>query len=178
MQLVRAGRPAEDRFLRVLDEAPVPERAAVLLPASRLLADAQELVLRASPTGVIWPNNRSVVELAPHLDWLALVALVFPSFRDGRAYSQARILRERYGFRGELRATGEVLRDQLLFLQRAGFDSFEISKHEDAYKFAEAVARYSVFYQPAADGRMSAPAARLAARQRSALAGTVMPSMA
>jgi len=125
MRLVKAGRIIEDRFVRVLDEAPVPEGAAVVLPATRLLADARDLVLRQAPTGVIWPNDRKIAELAPYLDWIALVALVFPTFRDGRAYSQARLLRERYQFRGELRATGQVLRDQLLFLQRAGFDAFE-----------------------------------------------------
>jgi uncharacterized protein (DUF934 family) len=88
------------------------------------------------------------------------VALVFPTFKDGRAYSQARLLRERHQFRGELRATGQVLRDQLLFLQRAGFDSFEVKKDNDAAAFAEAVHRYSVFYQPTGDGRLSARNAR------------------
>jgi uncharacterized protein (DUF934 family) len=160
MPLVKAGHIVEDRFVRVLDDAPVPEGAAVILPAARLLADAPELVLRQAPTGVIWPNDRKVAELAPYLDWIALVALVFPNFRDGRAYSQARLLRERYQFRGELRATGQVLRDQLLFLQRAGFDGFEVTKEADAAAFAEAVRRYSVFYQPAADGCASTLTAR------------------
>jgi uncharacterized protein (DUF934 family) len=160
MPLVKAGRIVEDRFVRVVDDAPVPEGVAVILPAARLLADARELVLRQAPTGVIWPNDRRVAELAPYLDWIALVALVFPNFRDGRAYSQARLLRERYAFRGELRATGQVLRDQLLFLQRAGFDAFEATKEADAVAFAEAVRRYSVFYQPTADGRMSTLIAR------------------
>jgi uncharacterized protein (DUF934 family) len=160
MPLVKAGRIVEDRFVRVLDDAPVPEGVPVLLPATRLIADARELVLRQAPTGVIWPNDRRVAELAPYLDWLALVALVFPSFKDGRAYSQARIIRERQAFRGELRATGQVLRDQLLFLQRAGFDSYEVSKDKDAAAFAEAVHRYSVFYQPTGDGRASARLAR------------------
>jgi uncharacterized protein (DUF934 family) len=160
MQLVKAGSIAEDRFVRVLDDAPVPEGVPVLLPAARLIADARELVLRQAPTGVIWPNDRKIAELAPYLDWLALVALVFPTFKDGRAYSQARLLRERYEFRGELRATGQVLRDQLLFLQRAGFDSFEVKKDSDAAAFAEAVHRYSVFYQPTGDGRLSARNAR------------------
>ena len=68
------------------------------------------------------------------------MALVFPTFRDGRAYSQARLLRERHEFRGELRATGQVLRDQLMFLHRAGFDAFEVTKDSDAAAFAEAVA--------------------------------------
>src|SRR5436305_2299170 len=162
MPLVKAGHIIEDRFVRVLDEAPVPEGIAVILPATRLLADAGELVLRQAPTGVIWPNERKVAELAPYLDWLALVALVFPNFRDGRAYSQARILRERYHFRGELRATGQILRDQCLFLQRAGFDAFELTKAADAPAFVAAVQRYSVFYQPAADGRASTLTARLA----------------
>jgi uncharacterized protein (DUF934 family) len=162
MPLVRAGHIIEDRFVRVLDDAPVPEGVAVILPAARLLADARDLVLRQAPTGVIWPNDRKVAELAPYLDWIALVALVFPNFRDGRAYSQARLLRERYQFRGELRATGQVLRDQLLFLHRAGFDAFEVTKDADATAFAEAVRRYSVFYQPTGDGRTSTLTARRA----------------
>ena len=126
--------------------------------------------LRAAtaPTGVLWPNNRNVAELAPYLDKLALVALVFPTFKDGRAYSQARLLRERYGFRGELRATGDVLRDQFLFLVRAGFDAFEVKKDADAAAFAASLARYSVFYQPAADGRVvRVPAAARGPARRS-----------
>jgi uncharacterized protein (DUF934 family) len=161
MQLVKAGRIVEDRFTRVLDDAPVPEGVPVMLPAARLLADARELVLRQAPVGVIWPNDRRIAELVPYLDWIALVALVFPTFKDGRAYSQARLLRERHGFRGELRATGQVLRDQLLFLQRAGFDSFEVTKDADASHFAEAIQRYSVFYQPTGDGRQSTLRTRL-----------------
>ena len=153
MPLVKAGRIVEDRFVRVVDDAPVPDGAAAILPAARFLADAHELVLRQAPIGVVWPNDRKVAELAPYLDWIALVALVFPTFRDGRAYSQARLLRERHEFRGELRATGQVLRDQLLFLHRAGFDAFEVTKDADAAAFAEAVDRYSVFYQPTGDGR-------------------------
>ena len=124
MQLVKGCRIVDDRFVRVLDDAPLPEGVPVIVPAARLLADAHELVLRQAPTGVIWPNDRRIAELAPYLDWVALVALVFPTFKDGRAYSQARLVRERYAFRGELRATGQVLRDQLLFMHRAGFDAF------------------------------------------------------
>ena len=156
MPLVKAGRVVEDRFVRVLDDALLPEGVPVLLPAARLIADARDLVLRQAPTGVIWPNDRRVNELAPFLDWLTAVALVFPTFKDGRAYSQARLIRERYQFRGELRATGQVLRDQLLFLQRAGFDAFEVTKEKDAAVFAEVAQRYSVFYQPTGDGRRSA----------------------
>jgi uncharacterized protein (DUF934 family) len=161
MRLVKAGRVVEDRFVRVLDEAPIPEGVPVLIPAARFLADAGEILVRDAPTGVLWPNNRRVNELAPYLDRLALVALAFPAFKDGRAYSQARLIREHYGFRGELRATGDILRDQFMFLLRAGFDAFEVRKDADADAFAEAVKRYSVFYQPTGDGRLSAARARL-----------------
>ncbi len=161
MPLVKAARIVRDRYLRIDDDAPVAEHDPIIVPAARFLADADDFARREAPTGVIWPNNRSVAELAPYLDGLTLVALVFPTFRDGRAYSQARVLRERYGFRGELRATGQVLRDQFLFLLRAGFDAFEVVKTADAEAFEEAVRRYSVFYQPTGDGRTTVSRARL-----------------
>jgi uncharacterized protein (DUF934 family) len=156
MPLVKAGHVVDDAYVRVLDDAPLPDDAPVLLTAQRFIADAPELLQRSAPIGVIWPNDRKVAELAPWIDRLSLIALVFPKFRDGRAYSQARLLRERFGFRGELRATGDVLRDQFQFLLRAGFDAFEVKKPADAKVFAEAAARFSVFYQPSADGRTPA----------------------
>ncbi len=98
--------------------------------------------------GVIWPNNKDVLELAPVIDRLALVALVFPKFRDGRAYTQARLLRERLGFTGELRATGNVLRDQFLLMVRCGFDALDVAKDSDAAAVEKELHTYSVFYQP------------------------------
>ena len=164
MPLVKRGRIVADPYVRIADDAPVADDVAVIVPAARFLADAAKIARRAAPTGVLWPNDRRVAELAPWLDRLALVALAFPTFRDGRAYSQARQLRERYGFRGELRATGDVLRDQFLFFIRAGFDSLEVRKDADAAAFAETVGRYSVFYQPSADGRVSTARQRLLSR--------------
>ena len=152
MPLVEAGHIVEDTYVRALDDAPIPDGVPVIVPAARFIADARDLVQREAPIGVLWPNDRKVAELVPWLDHLSLVALVFPKFRDGRAYSQARLLRERFGYRCELRATGDVLRDQFQFLLRAGFDSFEVKKPADALVFAKAAARYSVFYQPSADG--------------------------
>ena len=126
------------------------------IPAARFLEDPEAVLKRAGKVGVIWPNNRDLDDLVPYLDRLAAVALVFPSFRDGRAYSQARLLRERHGYDGEMRATGQVLRDQFVFMSRAGFDAFEVKKDADADAFAETVKRYSVFYQPTGDGRVTA----------------------
>src|SRR5881227_1363937 len=106
MPLVKQGRIATDVFLHVADGAELPGDGAALVSAARFLEDPEALLRRAGKLGVIWPNNRDVDDLVPYLDRLALVVLVFPSFRDGRAYTQARLLRERYQYRGELRATG------------------------------------------------------------------------
>lgn len=165
MPLIKDCRVIPDRYVHVLDDAPLPEGVPVIVPAARFLADAPEILQRETSVGVIWPNNRRVAELAPYLDRLALVALVFPNFKDGRAYSQARLLRERYDFRGELRATGQILRDQFLFLARAGFDVLEVAKASDVGAFEQALARYSVFYQPVGESRVPVAWRRVAQRR-------------
>jgi len=164
MPLVKGGHSIADEFVRITEDAELPAQGAILVSETRFLAGPDALLNRAGKLGVVWPNNRDVDDLVPYLDRLAMVALVFPSFRDGRAYSQARLLRERYGFRGELRATGQVLRDQFVFMLRAGFDAFEVKKQADAEAFTETVKRYSVFYQPTGDGRLSALHQRLQLR--------------
>ena len=156
MPLVNGGKIADDSFAKLAVDTPLPEGGDILVPAERFIGEADALLERAGKVGVIWPNNRDLDDLVPYLDRLAAVALVFPSFRDGRAYSQARLLRERHGYEGEMRATGQVLRDQFVFMSRAGFDAFEVKKDADADAFAATVQRYSVFYQPTGDGRVAA----------------------
>src|SRR5690242_10022084 len=154
MPLVKGGKIVSDPFAHIADGAELPQ-GCVLVSAARFLDDPESLVRRGK-VGVIWPNSRNVDDLVPYLDRVAAVALVFPTFRDGRAYSQARLLRERYSYRGELRATGQVLRDQFVFMLRAGFDAFDVKKQADAEAFAQTVHRYSVFYQPTGDGKLTA----------------------
>jgi uncharacterized protein (DUF934 family) len=156
MPLVKNAKISNDAFVHVADDAPLPADGAILISAARFLEDPDAISRRLGKTGVIWPNNRDLDDLVPYHDRLAAVALVFPSFRDGRAYSQARLLRERFLYRGELRATGQVLRDQFVFMLRAGFDAFEVKKAADAEAFAQTAKRYSVFYQPTGDGRVTA----------------------
>jgi uncharacterized protein (DUF934 family) len=156
MPLVKNGKIATDGFAHVPDGAELPGEGAILVTAARFLEDAEALLRRVGKLGVIWPNNRDVDDLVPWLGRLSVIALVFPTFRDGRAYSQARLLRERYGYDGELRAAGQVLRDQFVFMLRAGFDAFEVRKESDAEAFADTAKRYSVFYQPTGDGRVTA----------------------
>ena len=116
-----------------------------------------------------WPavslaNTDPVEDLAPHVGRLRLIVLNFPKFSDGRAYSQARLLRGRLGYTGELRATGGVLQDQLPFMLRCGFDSFESEQKGFEEALAKARTLFSVVYQPAEDDRAPASLLRLSRR--------------
>src|SRR3984957_7041756 len=102
MPLVKGGKITDDALVHVADDAEIPGEGAILISGARFLEDPESLSRRAGRTGVIWPNSRDVDDLVPYLDRLAVVALVFPTFRVGRAYSQARLLREGNGFRGVL----------------------------------------------------------------------------
>jgi uncharacterized protein (DUF934 family) len=153
MRYIKNGQIAADPFVYVEGDEPVPADVPVIVAADWLLsATAAQLESRSAPLGVAWPNDKPESNLAPFLAQLSLIALEFPVFRDGRAYTQARQLRERHGFKGEIRATGDVLRDQFLFMVRAGFDAFEVRKDADAEAFAQALHEFTLSYQPAADG--------------------------
>ena len=105
---------------------------------------------QSNATAVRLESDEDARLLIPHLDRLALIEIAFPSFRDGRGYSSARILREA-GYMGELRAQGDVLVDQVAFMRRCGFDSFAPSKPIDPAVAEACLARYPYVYQRAAD---------------------------
>jgi len=151
MRYLKDGEAAADPWVYAEGDEPVPPDLPAIVSPDWLFAAAPAAIAgRSAPLGVAWPNDRPESELAPYLSKLSLIALEFPVFRDGRAYTQARRLRERYGFKGEIRATGDVLRDQFLFMVRAGFNAFEVKKTADAETFARALAEFSVRYQPVA----------------------------
>lgn len=161
MPLLKDGRIAEDAWIRIDDDAVLPEDRPALISHARWEAETTLLQQRNAPLGIALPNNLDVLAFGAQAGRFGLIALSFPKFSDGRAYSQARLLRERFGFAGELRATGHVLRDQLLLMHRAGFDAFEIPRDDAVEQFAKALASLSVFYQPTADGRVTARDLRL-----------------
>jgi uncharacterized protein (DUF934 family) len=97
------------------------------------------------------PNDEDIVELYPSINKADVIRLQFPAFADGRAYSQARLLRDRLGFEGDIRATGDVLRDQLFQMHRCGFSSFELREDQNAELALTDFSRFDVLYQPAAD---------------------------
>ncbi|MDG4550060.1 MAG: DUF934 domain-containing protein [Candidatus Contendobacter sp.] len=140
----------EDRWRHLADDAEAPA-GPVIVSLARWRRERAALLARGEPVGVRLPNTVDPAELAEDLPKLAVVALEFPKFADGRAHSQARLLRERHGYRGELRAVGDVLRDQLFFMARNGFDAFELRADRDLAEALEAFGEFSESYQPAAD---------------------------
>ena len=152
MPLLKNGAFLDDRWRRLADDDPAPDGDAVIVSFARWRAD-RALAGRNGPLGLALRNSEPVRPLAAELHRFELIALEFPKFTDGRAYSQARLLRERFGFAGELRATGQVLPDQLLLMRRCGFDAFEIAKDAPLETWRRALEAFSVVYQPAADGR-------------------------
>jgi uncharacterized protein (DUF934 family) len=166
MPLIRDGQVVDDPWVTLSDEDAVPASGAVIVSLKRLRAEHEVLLARREPFGVRLASHETASELAEHLARLSLVALEFPTFKDGRAYSTARLLRERYNYKGELRAVSNVLRDQFLFMLRCGFDCFDVASEQEAAAWKKAMDEFSVWYQVAADDRQ--PAARLRGFARTA----------
>lgn len=148
--LIRNGRIEADDYAWLADEAPAPAAGRVLVSLARWQKDREALA--ALSVGVKLPNTADVLALWLELRNRPLLALDFPGFADGRAYSQARLLSERLHFQGELRATGKaVVRDQFHFMLRCGFTSFVIREDQDAAACLQALRDFSLVYQRAAD---------------------------
>ncbi|WP_091737986.1 DUF934 domain-containing protein [Phenylobacterium immobile] len=149
----------DDPFTAVLDDEPVPQ-GDVIISLARFQAEGERLLAEGRSIGVRIESNEAVETLAYDLPRIAVVALVFPKYRDGRNYTSAHLLRERLGFKGEIRAVGEVLREQAGFMARCGVDAFVVADGSTAEEWARAVARHRHVYQRAADSRAPAFAER------------------
>ncbi len=145
-----------DRFERLADDAALPASGGVLVSLGRFLAEREALLARPGELGVWLAPDESPREIESDLGAIALVALDFPVFSDGRAFSSARLLRERYGYAGEIRAIGDVLCEQLPFMIRSGFDTFEMESETALDEFKAVVGEMRVVYQPTGDGRATA----------------------
>ena len=97
--------------------------------------------------GVLLGPTDDPASIGGRLDELSVIAIEFPQFTDGRGYSIARLLRERYGYKGEIRAVGEVLRDNLYYLSRCGFDSFALGDQENLEEAIDSLSTFSDGYQ-------------------------------
>jgi uncharacterized protein (DUF934 family) len=131
--------------------AGVPLTGDWIVPLAIWNEQRAQLSQRSGRNGVLLENTEDPRVLAADFDKLALIAVRFPKFTDGRGYSIARLLR-RLGWKGELRAVGDVLRDQLFYMTRCGFDAFELRADQDTQTVLTAFSDFSAPYQPAIDG--------------------------
>jgi len=129
---------------------PLPH-GPVIVPLAFWLERSAELDARAEPPGVWLKPDDDPAALAGDLHRLTLIAVHFPKFTDGRGYSTAALLRTRYGYRGELRAFGDVGRDQLFYLARCGFDSFRLAEHRDPEAALASFGDFTARYQGSVD---------------------------
>lgn len=151
--LLKNGKPVKDPWTAVDDDSPAPAGVQPFVSLARWRRDREALSASGALLAVRLDPAGHPEDIAADLHMFAMIALEFPSFADGRAYSHARILRGQMGFSGELRACGDVLRDQFLFLHRCGFDALEVKKEADAAAWARSVGAVSAAYQPALDAR-------------------------
>ena len=157
MALIKAGKRVEDPFVDASGAEAVPPTGPVIVSLAQWQAQRDALLTRGTPLGIRLHSDQSPEAIADDVQHFALIALEFPKFRDGRAYSYARLLRERYGFKGELRAVGDVLMEQLFFMLRTGFDAFDVQQSPDPVAaFETALKDFTVWYQPTGDGRPTA----------------------
>lgn len=160
MLLFKNGALSEDQWRHLADGEDAPPSGHCILPLEWWQAERNVFQGSNVPVGISIAPGTNLDEIAADIPRLALIALPFPKFGDGRAFSMAVLLRERYGFTGELRATGDVLTDQLQLMMRCGFDAFEISNPHTQNAIREGrIAAFSHHYQ-AALGRENAAGSR------------------
>ena len=151
-QLLKNGGFTADSYTAVANDAALPDGPAIVSLA-RFQKERATLLERNAPLGVRLQSSESPELLGDDVNRLSLVVLEFPKFRDGRAFSWARMLRTRLGFTGEIRAVGDFLLDQMNYQHRVGFDAWEVPDHFTIAQFQKALGEMTNVYQPSADGR-------------------------
>lgn len=151
-KLIKSGVYAQDAFAAIADDAVLPE-GAVIVSLARFQKERETLLARNTPLGIRLKSDENPEILGADVARFALVALEFPKFRDGRAFSWARLLRTRLRYTGEIRAVGDFLYDQVNYQHRVGFDAWEVPDHFTLEQFNRALTEMTDVYQPSADGK-------------------------
>ncbi len=147
-QILIDGKMAADHWLFLQDDEPLPDhKDAIAVSISRWLTQGDAFLAHSGRKGVVLSNTQDVSVLREDLDQLDLICIDFPTAVDGRGYSQARLLRTRYGYRKELRAVGEVLVDQLFLMVRCGINAFSLQSGEDVIQASRFLKPFSITYQ-------------------------------
>jgi len=150
--LVKSGRIIDDSFTAVADGEPLPD-APVIVSLRRFQAEKAALLARGLPLGVKLETADTPEILGDDVHKFAAIVLHIPYFKDGRAFSWARLLRTRLGYHGEIRISGHFLLDQIAFYTRVGADAFDIAQNIPLDSVKVALAEISNVYQPSVDGR-------------------------
>ncbi len=148
---IKQRRLAEDIWVHLGASSPDIPAGRWIVPLACWKKNKEQLLNRIHEIGVMLEPAEDPKELAEVVGQLPLIAIRFPSFTDGRGYSSARLLRERYQFKGEIRAVGDVGRDQIFFMARCGFDAFELREDQDVEAVLAAFEEFSEVYQAAND---------------------------
>lgn len=150
---IKDRKPAEDEWMPFtgLEDSDSLPTGDIYVPLEEWVSARDMLLGRNSRLGVSLKNTDDLSLIKSDLERLDLIVLEFPKMADGRAFTQARLLRDRYGFKGEIRATGDVLHDQLFYMQRCGFNAFELRSGQDLTGSLKAFTEMTVTYQPATD---------------------------
>lgn len=152
-RILRRGSVIEDDWALPGD---APTHDGTIVPLARWRRERETLLSAGTRVGVLLPNTEDVDAVYPQVRDRPLIALEFPTYADGRALSQAIVLRNRLGFSGELRAVGDITRDLVVWLGRCGFDTIVPREDQDPEACRVALSELSVSYQAAADGRTPA----------------------
>ena len=153
MPLIKGGTFVEDGYTAVADEAPLPDTGPFVVTLARFKKDHDTILARNVPIGIRVKSAESPESIGDDLQRISLIVLEFPYFKDGRAFSWARMLRTRLGFKGEIRGSGHFLFDQIAFMDRSGFDAYEVPEAFTLEQFRRALGEISSAYQPSIDGR-------------------------
>jgi uncharacterized protein (DUF934 family) len=152
MPLIKDGAFVHDAFVMVADDAALPDGAAIVSLA-RFQKERDTLLTRNAPLGVQLKSSENPQLLGEDVQRFSVIVLEFPVFRDGRAFSWARMLRERLHFTGEIRGTGHFLYDQINYMKRVGFDAWNVAEGFSLEQFQRALTEITNVYQPSADGK-------------------------
>jgi uncharacterized protein (DUF934 family) len=153
MPLIKDGEFVADRFLFIPEGHAFPEDCGVMVTLARFQSERDTLLAHHRPVAVRLAANENPEVLKNDLPEIEAIALEFPVFKDGRSFSWARMLRERFGYKGEIRAVGHFLYDQLAFLVRVCFDAFEVRQDFRIEDFNRAMGEMTYVYQPSVDRR-------------------------
>lgn len=152
MKIIKNGGICEDAWQLLREPGEILPSGDLIVPLDWWLEHSVQLAKHNGKAAALLNGDNNVEQVAPLLAGMPLLALDFPQFTDGRCYSLARQLRQQHQYTGELRAVGDVLRDQLFFMHRCGIDAFALRNDCDFEDAIAAFSEFSVLYQPAADG--------------------------